>query len=295
MKYLTLTLLLVACFAVPYCVADDCGTEPLSFADALTAEGDHYRAITEYKRFLHRCPTHADAPRARLAIAQSLIAGKRWDEADRALETIFSLDADNPSSVQARTVYADSAFARSDYPLARQRYLSLLESKPSVATVAHARYRIGWTWLEEDAVDAAWEHFSLLDSERAAGLSDALQDYRVLPRKSPVLAGTLSALLPGAGQLYTGRARQAILAFVLNAAFLYGAVEAFENDNHVVGGILLFFEGGWYTGNIYNAANNAHKFNRRQQAAQKLKMRQQFGLRFDPHTGTPLLLAQLTF
>ena len=51
---------------------------PLSFANSLADEGDHYRAITEYKRFLHLFPDAPQAARARLSLAQSLIAGKRW-------------------------------------------------------------------------------------------------------------------------------------------------------------------------------------------------------------------------
>ena len=38
-------------------------------------------------------------------------------------------------------------------------------------------------------------------------------------------------------------------------------LRAFDSGNEAVGGLLLFFEAGWYTGNIYNAASNAHKFN----------------------------------
>jgi hypothetical protein len=39
-------------------------------------------------------------------------------------------------------------------------------------------------------------------------------------------------------------------------------VEAFEHKNYVVGGILTFFELGWYSGNIYSAVSGAHKYNR---------------------------------
>jgi hypothetical protein len=40
-------------------------------------------------------------------------------------------------------------------------------------------------------------------------------------------------------------------------------VEAFHHDNNVTGGILLFFESGWYLGNVYNAVSGAHKYNQR--------------------------------
>jgi hypothetical protein len=55
----------------------------------------------------------------------------------------------------------------------------------------------------------------------------------------------------------------AAVSFMLNGLFIWATVEAFQNDNNVTGGILLFFESGWYLGNIYNAAGSAHKYNRR--------------------------------
>jgi hypothetical protein len=40
-------------------------------------------------------------------------------------------------------------------------------------------------------------------------------------------------------------------------------VESFQHKNYVVGGILTFFELGWYSGNIYSAVSSAHKYNQR--------------------------------
>ncbi|MDT8420228.1 MAG: tetratricopeptide repeat protein [Desulfuromonadales bacterium] len=267
----------------------------LSFADSLAAEGDHYRAITEYKRFLHNYPQSPDSNRARLSIARSLIAGKRWLQADLALEALIETSPDSSEATAARRDYADIAFERSDYRLARERYLALAETSEDRATLEHAHYRIGWTLLEENQPEQARLSFARLAPQRAEQLVAALDDYQQLPHKSPLLAGFLSALLPGAGQAYTGRYKQAALAFCLNAAFIYGSIEAVENDNYTVGGILLFFESGWYTGNIYNAVNNAHKFNQRQQAKHKGEMRQRFGLQLGWQEDRPLLLARLRF
>lgn len=292
-KTLILSLLLLfLLIPLPLCAAD---SAPLSFADSLAAEGEHYRAITEYKRFLHHSPDAPEASRARLSIARSLIAGKRWNDADLALETVMTDDAGTPEATAARLIYADIAFDRSNYPLARKRYLSLLENDANRYDFNHAHYRIGWTFLEEEQVEEARRSFAQLEPDRSAELSAALDDFQQLPQKSPGLAGTLSAILPGAGQLYTGRTRQAALAFALNAIFIYGTIEAFDNDNNAVGGIMLLFTVGWYTGNIYNAVNNAHKFNQRQKAKYKGEMRERFGLHLGWGDDHPMLLARLRF
>ena len=97
---------------------------------------------------------------------------------------------------------------------------------------------------------------------RAERWAQGMDRIEEVPQKSPVTAGVLAAVLPGAGHLYDERYRDAGIAFALNAAFIWGMVEAFEHKNYVVGGILTFFELGWYSGNIYSAVSGAHKYNR---------------------------------
>ena len=120
--------------------------------------------------------------------------------------------------------------------------------------------------------------------------SQAIASYRALELKSPPLAMSLSALVPGSGQLYVGRVRQAALAFALNGIFILGTLEAFQNENYVVGGILLFLEVGWYGGNIYNAGNNAHKYNQRMKHRYRQQMKSQLQWQLGWVKGQPGLL-----
>jgi hypothetical protein len=83
-----------------------------------------------------------------------------------------------------------------------------------------------------------------------------------LPYKKPTAAGAL-AILPGLGHLYCERPKDALVAFLLNGVTIWAAIEAFDEDLQVLGGILLLLELGFYTGNIYSAVNSAHKFNRK--------------------------------
>ena len=94
-------------------------------------------------------------------------------------------------------------------------------------------------------------------------LLNMIEEYKSLDFKSPKAAGTLSALIPGAGQLYLNRKRDAAAAFILNGVFIWGIVESFNRDNSGVGILLSIFELGWYGGNIYSAVNGAHKHNRK--------------------------------
>ena len=90
-----------------------------------------------------------------------------------------------------------------------------------------------------------------------------MEEKKVTSYKSPELAGIMSSVLPGSGQFYDKRYRDGIYSFILNALFIFGAYNAFDGDHYALGGILTLFEVGWYTGNIDNAVNSAHKYNRK--------------------------------
>ncbi|WP_020678349.1 tetratricopeptide repeat protein [Geopsychrobacter electrodiphilus] len=287
-------LLLLLLFFPTLTHAADLPTQ-LQFADSLASEGDHYRAITEYKRFLFLNPDSELRPRAQLSIAKNLLAGHRWSQADNSLEELFRLYPQSPEAAKGRRIYADSAYERGEFGLARERYRALLKEVTDPPTINYANFRIGWSLLEQDRPQQSARSFSLLPEPQRNQLATDLENYQSLKLKSPRLAGTLSALLPGLGQLYTGRVRQATLAFLLNGAFILGAVEAIHNQNYAAGGILLFFELGWYGGNIYNATNNAHKFNQRTKNDFKHQMRSRLNLQLGMLPQVPMVVLNYRF
>jgi hypothetical protein len=102
------------------------------------------------------------------------------------------------------------------------------------------------------------------DTPQGAGAREALPLFEAAethPRKSPVAAGALSAIVPGSGYAYAGRYRDGLVAFLVNGLFIAGTAVAIEHDNTpaavLIGGVGLPF----YLGNIYGSANAAHKWN----------------------------------
>jgi len=267
----------------------------LQFADSLAANNDHYRAITEYKRFLFMHPESPLVPQTKLAIATSLVAGKRWKQADSSLEDLIVSHPRSPEASKARLIYADTAFERGEFGLARERYRTLAKIHTDQETLDYTNFRIGWTFLEQDKPQKAETHFNLLSLQHKEQLLGDLEAYQALPQKSPRVAGSLSAILPGAGQVYTGRYRQAALSFLLNGAFILGSIEAFNDNNYATGSILLFFELGWYGGNIYNAVNNAHKFNQRTKHNYRQGMRSRLNLQVGILKHNPLITLNYKF
>jgi hypothetical protein len=86
-------------------------------------------------------------------------------------------------------------------------------------------------------------------------LAAALRDRR------PWLAGTLSAVLPGAGQIYAGSWQSAAVAFALNAVWLTATVELMRHRLYFTGSAAALVTSVFYVGSIANAADLARRHN----------------------------------
>lgn len=241
MKTRLLLLTLCVLFSPSHVPAGD----RLSFANVLLEEGEFYRAITEYKRYLHENPDGLLRHEAELGIGLAYLEGGETERAWDALDRLIAQAPESPQAGSARLSLAGSLYQHKRYvtPLHLSGDLPLPEEERRQFETL-CRLRLNQPSPEPTPVEQDW--FSL---------------YRGLPRKNPALAGTLSAVLPGAGQLYARRPRDAFWAFTLNALFFSAAWYAFEHDEPVAGSLCGAFALIWYSGNIYNAIDGAHLTN----------------------------------
>ncbi len=239
----------------------------LIFAEQLMREGEYFRAITEYRRFLFYYP---DDPRRAMVHFSIGLAFYRGESYVEALQTFQEVTQHYPNTAYGKQAWlwqGESLIRQGQYTMAEQLYTEITKRFPHDKIGQQARYQRAWTLLYRrqwrDAVTQFQQVAPDSDLYQSAQLlaQEALVGER-LPTKSPVLAGIFSGLLPGSGQLYTGRLGDALLAFFLNSLFIVGAVEAVHSDAPAVAGILSFFEAGWYAGNVYGAVNSANKYNR---------------------------------
>jgi TolA-binding protein len=238
----------------------------LGFADALFNEGDYFRAITEYKRFLFLHPADARSGRVQLQIGLSYQRGQQWDDARQTFEAIAQQHPDPEIRAEAAYLIGETAFRQGRYAQAIADLRPVAERYGQTPIGERARYLLGWSylrarqWLEASQTFATIDTASpLFPSSRA--LAEAAREGEHLPRKSPALAGFMSGIIPGTGHFYTGRWRDGTVALLLNGAFLAAGIEAVSAGNEAAAALLLFFEAAWYSGAIYGAVNAAHKYN----------------------------------
>ncbi|MBL9039461.1 MAG: hypothetical protein JNG84_13160 [Archangium sp.] len=249
----------------------------LAFAEHLVTEHDTYRAITELKRFGFT-RGGAFAVHADLRIGQ-LYAGARQVDASR-FHLGRAMSGGPPARTAAQLLEAsnvcltrrlwencgdDLAALSDETPLGLKPYLS------AFVDVMLARPPPGPLVVAPPLAEAA-HRLEALRLERAA-----------LPLKTPWLAGVLSAVLPGAGQVSNGRFVDAGLAFALTGGAVAGAVALLARRQPEWGfGIsLAVLASVFYVGNIVNAVGDAHRINEQRLDAFARTLEAQAWPRFD--------------
>ena len=249
--------------------ADAEGTPIYAFGVHLFQLGEYYRAITELKRFTILFPQHQRALSAQVLIGLALQEDGSDDDALTHFQRLRQIDHADVSRF-ATFKLGELRFWQQQYQQAVTHFQEFLQIFPDGPLVPHTLYLLSLSWALDGQTDRAQR---LLDTfpaqhglaEQAQALQLALQTPPPEAAKSPRTAGILAGLLPGAGHLYIGKPVQALTAFLLNGLFITGSVFAFREGLEATGAILLYFETGWYLGNIKSATAGAREANRHQQ------------------------------
>jgi len=238
----------------------------LDFADHLLAGGEAFRAAGEYERYLFLCPSCERTAYAQRKLADAFRRGGRSRDAAARFEAVVAAHPDSPEAPLAAASAAESleeAGAPGEASDAYRAYLARFPREPMAAEAWTRSLRTALRANDASRVRAALgvDAPAGAPAVDGAGLLSALDDRP--RRRSPALAGTMSAILPGAGHAYAGRYRDGVMAFVVNALFIGGAVIAYDHEQYALAGALAGTEVFWYGGSIVGAVNAADRHNRR--------------------------------
>jgi len=256
-------------------------SEIRTFADSLYKEEDYYRAITEYKRHLHAFPQFADSDEVNFSIGFSYYKGNKYDAAAPYFQ---KLSTDNsPLAPSAQFLLGQNHFVAKKYEPAIREWKLFSYSHPDHIFRDAARYQMSWIHFLKEDLELMTKELSRIQTppyqSKAADFIKSLNRWHDRPTRSPWLAGILSAVLPGAGQWYTGRFWDGLSALVMNSLFAYGIYYTIDRNYNVGAGVLTFVGVGFYGGNIASAIGSAHKFNRRMKTSLREDFRMRYGLK----------------
>lgn len=113
-------------------------------------------------------------------------------------------------------------------------------------------------------------------------LEQELSGYHSIPRRSKARAMLFSALLPGAGQVYSGRYLDGLLS--LSGVAASGALGGYlhnRGERRLAYGA-FFLTALFYAGNLYGAYNSASEFNSRHSRLYREKIRAKYFSAYEP-------------
>jgi len=249
------------------------------FAEYLENTGDYYRAITEYKRFIFLWPENELSNECRYRIGRSYLYGSDYENAISEFQNLYNLSSGNLPARKIQYAYSKSLFMASRY---KQAAFVAKNNMPDLTISKRQAYDISWCYLKDKNIKSALQIYQELaetekSDDRIFNIRDAIVHLESLPEKRPCIAGVMSAILPGSGQIYAGRWRDGLISFLINGLFISAIAGAIDKDHDETAAILGFLELGFYSANIYNSLNDAHKYNQSIWKNELLNLETQFG------------------
>jgi len=241
--------------------------EQFRFAEQTLQKGDYLRAVVEFERFLQFFPEDKKVPKARLLIAQCYLKARDYESARKILNETLNVYKGTLVGGKALFLMGESYYEQGLYDEAERYFKGVVAAYSEPELRNSAVYRLGWIQMQTGKWHEASETFKAVGAgsplfPNAQDLSAKSLGGEFLPYKDPTTAGALS-VVPGLGHVYCERYKDGLVAFLLNGLFIWATIEAFHEDQEVLGAVLGFVELGFYSGTIYSAVNSAHKHNRK--------------------------------
>lgn len=231
------------------------------FAERLESMGEFKRAAVEYLRYAHANPAAADK---QLALFKS---GRCFEKAkDFRTAKLLYLELNGPDvpvdlveAARYRVVLSDffigdlnTAIRQAEADSGSEEYLRA------------SRYLRGWIYFYSREYSVSLGVFGDLKPEyydsSVVFMIERSEDGLDLARRSPALAASMSAVLPGSGRAYCGRWGDALVSLIAVGGTIGGAIALWDDDRSFAIGLGVtgaFF----YGGNVYGSWAGANWFN----------------------------------
>lgn len=244
--------------------------DTFDFALSLYQDGDYYRSVSEFKRFLYYYPADRRVDDACLYIVKGLFQAGQYAQA--AAETLsLRTKVRGATNRGFMDLYLYRNYVFSGRVKEARKGLEQIRNAKTVRPVREqACHDLIWTDVFESLWRPAYDRAGRCAEEirdtalrnRTAALRSDLEKALAFSYLSPGLALSFSAIVPGLGQVYCKRPGDGVVAFVLISLLTYGAVYHYRNGPEGMFYGFAVLDGIFYLGNIYTAYGSAKKHNR---------------------------------
>jgi TM2 domain-containing membrane protein YozV len=227
----------------------------LAFADFLFSQHDYLRAVTEYENYL----LSSSNDTVKFKIALSFLNMEQYKEA----ENKFSELMINPKlAIPSRLEIAKSVFQRKDFPYLESYYKKNEANENSRQSEIKSLYYFSLLYQQINLPDE-YEFINTFPNSIRTSLKEFYLKKKDLPHRSPIIAGVLSAIIPGAGKIYTGEYSDGITAAILTGLLTFLSYDNFNHNHKFRGWLWSGLAAFFYAGNIYGSAASAQIYNAR--------------------------------
>ncbi len=285
MRLILLLILLLPSYIHAYKNDTHYLTSEKSFVHAqkLFEQGDYYRSITEFKRYIFFGKNKLNKENAQFSIGLNYLMGKDYDNA----RIIFNKINNTPFHSQEKKAALKLAdtYLYEEKSLLKQhkyhwfntlRFTDIYYNNYLKEYYDNDKYR-DEAYMKLLLVNMMnlnrYNTFYLINNARITDSKYKLLLKKMNPmarkmdqigKKSEFVATLLSVIIPGMGQIYAGEVKEGLIALVVNVTMGYAAYQTFIGYSQLLGVMIFQYELTYYFGNIINAQRAVEKYNENQ-------------------------------
>jgi len=234
------------------------------------SNGEYYNAATELMRFQHLYPNSKRIPESMYLMGKSYYRGGNIKKSQMIFKKCYYKYPKNRfgelslySSGVVRLYHGAPYFSLRDFQEYRYVYKNGEHAEDAFFNSCAA---YGITENHNRAYQCYMDYREKYPDGRYSDLVDGkislLKDIENRDRKSPVLAGLSSALIPGSGYFYTGQYKLGLFSMCTNGALIYLIYDSYKKNKNV--NLILFslLEISFYNYSIIGSIRSAGEYNR---------------------------------
>jgi len=232
----------------------------LKYADYLFTTNQYNLAAIEFERVVFLEPKDT---LSKLKLIRSYRYLTEYKTALNRIERYFPYTLNNLpgefSDEYVRNMLYDDQF---------QKAYGFLQTINTMDIGVRTEYQLGvfimqFQWTEAKLF--ADEHLSVLENaERFDNLNSILKNGLNTNYKSPLLSGSISAIVPGGGKGYCGQWVDALYSFLIVTASSWLTYKSCQNNGFSFNSVLIgSFALSFYSANIYGSVKSAKRYNQK--------------------------------
>ena len=239
------------------------------FAEYLYNSGDYLRAAGEYQRYLFSNSENMSSDTLLFRIGLCFSLGGDTKKAINYYEIIIKDFSQSKFSERAKYQIANTYFQMNKYNESTQYIKDNIESLTSDENQVKMNQLLGINYLYQRKWETAHNHLiqslATSDDSITAKLNKFAIEGEHLPYKSKLLAGAMSAMIPGTGKIYANRLTDGLYSLIVIGLTGWQTYNGFHKDgiHSTKGWIYGTLTGIFYLGNIYGSAVAVKIYNKK--------------------------------